>query len=73
MCVCFRNHFGSSPFSSIAPLRASGMESWMVVLGTSDHFVTIMFMVIAVAPFSASLTNSATVLLAEFFVFVLCK
>ncbi len=49
------------------------MESWMLTASTSNQFVTVVFLVVAVAPFSASLTNSATVLLAEFFLFVQCK
>ena len=43
----------------------------MAVLSTSDQFVTIVFLVIAVAPFSASLQEAAQILLAQFFVCVL--
>ncbi len=49
------------------------MESWMLTASDSNHFVTVVLFVVAIAPFSASVTNSATVLLAEFFLFILCK
>ena len=53
--------------------RSQCMEIWMFTASVGNQFATIVVYVVAIAPFTTSLTSSVTVLLAEFFMLVLSK